>query len=252
MKFYVYHRIKVIPKGRGRSALGMDAVTMYGRNHCSRFIFSVHWLQGKDLQCHIKFLLLLKFLDTAETMVQTYFPNLQVTPVNRHAEKRCEEETSISKRGSVVPLITSLEESPYPSHYTDWAIPVPYVGVNVFKVIRSWHSWNVGVYLMYFCYLPPKLVVYFSSIQGLPGLNLGHESNYPDWGFSWFPLRPSTQMQGQYLRKRPWLLPLTSLPTHHSATFITHLVMSEMDTGLLHDWEQEHTSCTMCSSTILT
>jgi len=40
----------------------------------------------------------------------------------------------------------------------------------------------------------------FACVQGVPGLNLNQETEYPDWGFMVF-LSPSSKMLGQYFKK---------------------------------------------------
>jgi hypothetical protein len=84
MKFYVCYHITAIstpvnlsgPRRRGiiiTTAVKMGLEwKLCGRNHCSRFVFFVHWLQGKDfLPVPYKTLLLrlLIFLYSVEAMV---------------------------------------------------------------------------------------------------------------------------------------------------------------------------------------
>jgi len=76
MKFYPSHHIIVIsiplnlsgcrwrgvtPAPSAKMSLEWKLWQICGRNHCSGFVFFVHWLQGKNLQCYIKFFLLLLF-----------------------------------------------------------------------------------------------------------------------------------------------------------------------------------------------
>jgi hypothetical protein len=39
-----------------------------------------------------------------------------------------------------------------------------------------------------------------ASYSGRPGLKLGTHTGYPDWGFSWFFLRPSVQIRDSTLK----------------------------------------------------